>query len=304
MSSKKLYLTGAILLAISLLPGCAAANRAAHPATATTSPETDVGMPNPASVYCQERAGRLEIRTDANGDQYGVCVFLDGSECDEWEYFRGECSPAGGADNQPGEFLVKQSQGDKTPEITELEQNAVQPVIAWVGHISSTQPGSQYDDYLSLMPAGSGEIGLSGVNPEVEAQIVSLRDGTGIEEFPAFWGNLTCDVPAYGGCQLLVSEVRYGQYLTEPTPVEGWQGSVVCSHFNNSPSDICGNAFILEGDFPIWYGIWSADPEILTQIESLRDSGHIIQIWGQLISGVPDVNGNQIQVDQIEVSTP
>jgi hypothetical protein len=50
-------------------------------------------LPNPASVYCEEQGHRLEIRTAADGSQSGVCVFADGSECDEWAYFRGECGP-------------------------------------------------------------------------------------------------------------------------------------------------------------------------------------------------------------------
>jgi len=53
------------------------------------------GMPNPASVYCEEQGGTVEIRTGTDGGQYGVCIFSDGSECDEWAFFRGECSPGG-----------------------------------------------------------------------------------------------------------------------------------------------------------------------------------------------------------------
>ncbi len=48
-------------------------------------------IPNPASVYCIDSGYELEIRTDASGGQYGVCIFKDGSECDEWEFFRGKC---------------------------------------------------------------------------------------------------------------------------------------------------------------------------------------------------------------------
>jgi putative hemolysin len=44
---------------------------------------------NPASVYCVENNGSLEIRESENG-QYGVCI-KDGKECEEWKYFRGEC---------------------------------------------------------------------------------------------------------------------------------------------------------------------------------------------------------------------
>lgn len=48
-------------------------------------------MPNPASVYCEEQGNRLEIRTAADGSQTGICIFPDGSECDEWAYYRSEC---------------------------------------------------------------------------------------------------------------------------------------------------------------------------------------------------------------------
>lgn len=44
---------------------------------------------NPASVYCVENGGRLEMRENEMG-QYGVCVF-DTFECEEWAFFRGEC---------------------------------------------------------------------------------------------------------------------------------------------------------------------------------------------------------------------
>lgn len=52
------------------------------------------GLPNPASVYCTEQGGTLDIREDDSG-QYGVCIFDDGSECEEWAFYRGECAPAG-----------------------------------------------------------------------------------------------------------------------------------------------------------------------------------------------------------------
>ncbi len=51
-------------------------------------------LPNPASVFCEQQGYTLEIRTATDGSQSGVCVFPDGSECDEWAYFRGECKPA------------------------------------------------------------------------------------------------------------------------------------------------------------------------------------------------------------------
>jgi len=49
---------------------------------------------NPASEFCIENGGISDIRESENG-QIGWCVFADGSECDEWEFFRGECTPQG-----------------------------------------------------------------------------------------------------------------------------------------------------------------------------------------------------------------
>jgi peptidoglycan/xylan/chitin deacetylase (PgdA/CDA1 family)/heat shock protein HslJ len=54
--------------------------------------ETEADMLNPASAYCEEQGGRLEIRT-GEGGAVGYCVFPNGSECEEWAFFRGECAP-------------------------------------------------------------------------------------------------------------------------------------------------------------------------------------------------------------------
>ena len=50
-------------------------------------------LANPASVFCEEQGGKLEIRTGEDGGQDGFCVFEDGSECEQWAFFRGECKP-------------------------------------------------------------------------------------------------------------------------------------------------------------------------------------------------------------------
>jgi putative hemolysin len=62
-------------------------------ATPTTdSFDSPVGLPNPASVFCQEQGFTLELRSDADG-MAGYCIFPDGSECEEWAFYRGECAP-------------------------------------------------------------------------------------------------------------------------------------------------------------------------------------------------------------------
>jgi len=48
-------------------------------------------LANPASVFCEEKGGRLEIR-DGPGGQIGYCIFQNGRECEEWSFYRGECS--------------------------------------------------------------------------------------------------------------------------------------------------------------------------------------------------------------------
>lgn len=75
-----------------LLAGC---NPTPEP-TATPTEES-IGIANPASVFCEESGGRLEIRTILAGEisfEAGYCVFPDGSECEEWALFRNECTPA------------------------------------------------------------------------------------------------------------------------------------------------------------------------------------------------------------------
>ena len=49
-------------------------------------------LANPASVNCGTVGGTLEMLTDKNGGQYGICTGTNGVKCEEWALFRGECS--------------------------------------------------------------------------------------------------------------------------------------------------------------------------------------------------------------------
>lgn len=46
------------------------------------------GVANPASVYCEDQGGTVVIVTAADGSQSGRCRLPDGTEVDEWEYYR------------------------------------------------------------------------------------------------------------------------------------------------------------------------------------------------------------------------
>jgi len=52
--------------------------------------DNGAGLANPASVYCEDWDGTVEIRDFVDG-QKGFCLFEDGSECEEWDYYNDEC---------------------------------------------------------------------------------------------------------------------------------------------------------------------------------------------------------------------
>ena len=54
--------------------------------------DSPLNMANPASVFCTEQGYKLEMREEAVGTA-GYCIFPDGTECEEWDFFRQECGP-------------------------------------------------------------------------------------------------------------------------------------------------------------------------------------------------------------------
>ncbi len=168
-------------------------------AACTTPPEN---MPNPASVYCEQNGNTLEIRTAADGSQSGVCVFPDGSTCDEWAYFRAECGSAasGGGPGGSDGAGMDGSGGYMPPGTTEA-------IADWRGVIKSTEPGAQYDDYFELWT--NGQIiyfGIDSMDPTVRAQIQSLRDSGNIVHL---YGTLLSNVPDYNGSQIQVDRIEF-----------------------------------------------------------------------------------------------
>lgn len=72
---------GAIAL-LAVAAGCAAKSPLAQRA-------------NPASGHCVRQGGKLLIERGPGGGEYGVCLFEDNRQCEEWALLRGAC-PAGG----------------------------------------------------------------------------------------------------------------------------------------------------------------------------------------------------------------
>jgi hypothetical protein len=266
-------------------------------------------MPNPASVYCEQQGNKLEIHTAADGSQSGVCVFPDGSICDEWAYFRGECGLA--AQNSPTPAIVVEATSTASGGNTEenasggyMPPGTSEEIADWWGVIKSTAPGAQYDDYFTRQDLG-GIIyfGIDSMDPAVQAQIEALRDSGKIVHL---YGTLFSNVPDYNGSQILVDRLEVGEnpsggYMPPGTSEEiaDWWGVIKSTEPGTQYDDYFERQDL--GQQFIYFGIDSMDPAVKSQIEALRDSGKIVHLYGTLLSNVPDYNGSQIQVDRIEV---
>lgn len=56
------------------------------------APEKDTtSVANPASQYCIEKGGKVEIVSNSDGSQFGMCQLNDYS-CEEWTFYKGECT--------------------------------------------------------------------------------------------------------------------------------------------------------------------------------------------------------------------
>jgi len=86
MDKKLLIVTVLVLLAVALIAGCMKKEY-----DTSDLNETEMGIANPAAVYCVELGYEYKIITDTEGGQKGVCIFPDKSECDAWDFFTGKC---------------------------------------------------------------------------------------------------------------------------------------------------------------------------------------------------------------------
>lgn len=166
------------------------------------NPTPATNMPNPASVYCKQNGGRLDLRQDATGGVAGICVFPDGSSCDEWAYFRGECGLAEQKNPTPAmtvEATANASGGFMPPGATEA-------IADWWGVINNTPPGAQYDDCFERQDLGQViYFGIDSMDPAVKSQIEALRDSGKIVHL---YGTLLSNVPDCNGSQVQVDRIE------------------------------------------------------------------------------------------------
>lgn len=80
---KSLVLCVAALSLFGSVAACAPKNDAK-----TEASRQRVGMANPASEYCVKKGGKVEIKKNSEGAEYGICHLTDGTQIEEWELFR------------------------------------------------------------------------------------------------------------------------------------------------------------------------------------------------------------------------
>jgi putative hemolysin len=176
---------------------------------ATSAPQ--VNMPNPASVYCEQHGNKLKILTAADGSQSGVCVFPDGSTCDEWAYFRAECGSSSHASPTPAITVEasKEAGGSRPGGNASggyMPPGSSEALSDWWGLIKRTPPGAQYDDYFERQDLGQViYFGIDSMDPAVKSQIEALRDSG---KTVHLYGTLLSNVPDYNGSQILVDRVE------------------------------------------------------------------------------------------------
>ncbi len=90
---KMLLWTVLIILSLLALTSCNLFGGRATPTPFQDDGEEDpfIGIPNPASFYCEEMGYELELRETDQGTE-GICIFPNGAECEEWEFLSGSCS--------------------------------------------------------------------------------------------------------------------------------------------------------------------------------------------------------------------
>ncbi len=71
----------AVLIVMAVLTGCA---------KQAPTVEENTQLANPASEYCVEMGGTLQIKDTPEG-QVGYCTLADGTVCEEWAYLRDQC---------------------------------------------------------------------------------------------------------------------------------------------------------------------------------------------------------------------
>jgi putative hemolysin len=282
----------------------------------------DGELANPAAANCEGQGYTVKLRTDENG-AYGVCIFPDGTDCEEWAFYRGECGPGEevGVTDAPADTLVPETWINlvelaglaETVDIEILESAAVE-FSGYVHRLTISAP----DVVARIVAALNVEIRLRPVVEDARCPgwyllRFRLTDGA-VQEFgygcdagdtsvlrglQGFWQGQDAEPPAQ--FSMLIQE----QLAASPvqTIVVGWYGSVTSIPEGGEYDDY----FSLVPEGTGEFGVAGADAAVEAQIVALRDReepGKYAHFWGTLICGVDDYNGCQLVVIRLRVDRP
>ncbi|MFP4118479.1 MAG: DUF333 domain-containing protein [Candidatus Woesearchaeota archaeon] len=73
------------LVALLVMAGCS------EVADEPPSEDSKTRIANPAAKKCVDDGNEYLIENGSDGGQVGYCVLSDGTKCEAWSYFRGEC---------------------------------------------------------------------------------------------------------------------------------------------------------------------------------------------------------------------
>jgi hypothetical protein len=173
--------------------------------------------------------------------------------------------------------------------------------VCWQGSVLSLPEGAEFDDFIRLMPMEAGELGIAGIDEDVEQMLIDMRDASDEGAVSNFSGTVTCNVQDVGGCRLEVEQVHAVAEAgeSEPISVEGWEGTIV-SAGESADTEEPELYFVLGGDFPVRYGVTAAETEFETALSELADSDVPVRVSGILSCGTTDTYGSMLVVTQVE----
>jgi predicted secreted protein/putative hemolysin len=193
-----------LLVSFLLISGCtqAPAPQVVTP-TVTTAP---AGMPNPASAACAASGATVEIKKNADGSEYGMCTFANGTSCEEWALFRGEgCKMPAAVAVTPvaeGKKMVTFTEADngKTSDIAQGSRFAVQlaenPTTGFQWNATVTNGLVIQSSDFSQDAASKGMTGAGGIR----TWVIEAKD-LGTQKFSAnylrSWEPVTGNETAY-----------------------------------------------------------------------------------------------------------
>ena len=148
-------------------------------------------MVNPASQFCVARGYQSEIRDEDDG-QVGYCLFPDGSECEEWAFYRGECAPASEA--QESDVPPKPSV-TPTEAADEGDQSAVK--VSFKDALEDLEPQDVFHNFYDItqVPRPSGQM------EQIQAFLLSFGQDLGLETIMDEAGNVIIRKPASPGME-------------------------------------------------------------------------------------------------------